>query len=210
MSQLFGVVRARQLTVLAGGAAAWWAMTHNFFFAGIFAAMFALQSFLALRAGASTAAPAGTPMPVASTLAVDDLSGLERTFIEGPPTDLGPAQLAADKGVVQPLTERLLTRGLRGVAAAHALAEHLRYARRYPEAVAVTERLYVDGRSDLAQAAFAAACANARTGDTDRALAWLDRAVDHGFAAAHVLDGEPDLDAVRHMPGWANVRARVA
>ena len=45
--------------------------------------------------------------------------------------------------------------------------------------------------------------------DGESALAWIDRAIDAGFGAGPLLDGEPDLDGVRTMPGWAAARARV-
>jgi hypothetical protein len=38
---------------------------------------------------------------------------------------------------------------------------------------------------------------------------WIDRAIDEGFGAGALLDGEPDLAAVRTLPGWSAARARV-
>ena len=38
----------------------------------------------------------------------------------------------------------------------------------------------------------------------------LEAAVDAGFRAPGVLDGEPDLAAVRSLPGWPAVRSRLS
>jgi hypothetical protein len=38
----------------------------------------------------------------------------------------------------------------------------------------------------------------------------VESAVDAGFRAPGLLDGEPDLAPVRALPGWAAVRARLS
>jgi hypothetical protein len=90
------------------------------------------------------------------------------------------------------------------------LQNHLHYADCFRESADVGELVYVDGRINRAQAAFEVACSRARTGDVQGALAWIGRAIDAGFGAGALLDGEPDLVGVRKLPGWAAARARVA
>jgi hypothetical protein len=41
-------------------------------------------------------------------------------------------------------------------------------------------------------------------------LRWIEAAVDAGFRAPGVLDGEPDLASVRALPGWPAVRSRLS
>jgi hypothetical protein len=41
-------------------------------------------------------------------------------------------------------------------------------------------------------------------------VAWIERAIDAGFGAGALLDGEPDLAAARATPQWARARARVS
>jgi hypothetical protein len=96
-----------------------------------------------------------------------------------------------------------------GPQAASSLQNHLHYADRFRESAEVGELVYVDGRVNRAQSAFEVACSRARTGDPQGALAWIDRAIDEGFGAGALLDGEPDLASVRTLPGWAAARARV-
>jgi hypothetical protein len=38
----------------------------------------------------------------------------------------------------------------------------------------------------------------------------VEAAVDAGFRAPGLLDGEPDLASVRALPGWAAVRSRLS
>ncbi|HJL30448.1 MAG TPA: hypothetical protein RMI62_15330, partial [Polyangiaceae bacterium LLY-WYZ-15_(1-7)] len=58
--------------------------------------------------------------------------------------------------------------------------------------------------------AFNAACALARLGRADEALGWLERALDSGLSDVRLLDDEDDLDPLRGLPGWAELRARAA
>ncbi len=60
------------------------------------------------------------------------------------------------------------------------------------------------------QVAFDVACSLTRTGRLDEALAWLERAVGHGWHDLAALDGDSDLTPLRGQPGFALVRARVA
>jgi hypothetical protein len=57
--------------------------------------------------------------------------------------------------------------------------------------------------------AFNTACGWARAGDLDKALRALDHAALLGLADAETVDADPDLDALRHHPGFAAVRERI-
>jgi hypothetical protein len=70
--------------------------------------------------------------------------------------------------------------------------------------------VYAAGPRSPAQTAFEVACSWSRADQADTALRWVATAVDAGFRAPGLLDGEPDLAAVRALPGWPAVRARVS
>ena len=53
--------------------------------------------------------------------------------------------------------------------------------------------MFAAGPRSPAQTAFEVACSWARAGSADEALRWVEAAVDAGFRAPGVLDGEPDL-----------------
>jgi hypothetical protein len=89
------------------------------------------------------------------------------------------------------------------------LQSHLHLAGCYPDAAIVAQLLYTDGRTGRVQAAFDAAAALARAGERGNAMAWLNRAIDEGFAEGSLLDGEPDLADLRTLPSWPTTRARV-
>jgi hypothetical protein len=108
------------------------------------------------------------------------------------------------------LAARLLAANGAGAEAASGLQSHLHYADCFRESAEVGELVYADGRANRAQTAFEIACAAARTGDNDRAMAWIDRAIDDGFRAGALLDGEPDLAPLRIRPDWPAARARVS
>jgi Zn-dependent protease len=57
--------------------------------------------------------------------------------------------------------------------------------------------------------AYNVACSFARAGRIDQAVAWLSRAVEAGFRDHKLLDGDPDIDALRHLPGFQDLRRRV-
>ena len=126
------------------------------------------------------------------------------------PTNLGPAQQLARVGLATTFAARLLTPNGAGPQAASSLLNHLHYAKCFKEAAEVGELLYVDGRTSRAQTAFEIACARARAGDAHGAVVWVERAIDAGFGAGALLDGEPDLAAARATPQWAIARARVS
>lgn len=125
------------------------------------------------------------------------------------PSSLAPAQQVAKAGLATDLAERLLGRRGAGAEAASNLQSHLHYADCFRESAAVGELVYADGRASRAQTAFEVACSSARAGDNDKAMSWLGRAIDDGFQAGALLDGEPDLAPLRLRADWPVARARV-
>ena len=123
------------------------------------------------------------------------------------PSNLVPASVAADTGHAVQLAQRLVAKGDAGRQATASLQTHLHYAERFDHAAAVGEVLFATGGPARAQVAFDTGCSWARADAPERALEWVRRAVDAGFAAPTVLDGEPDLAPVRALPGWADVRS---
>ncbi|MGH9111377.1 MAG: hypothetical protein ACRDZN_03620, partial [Acidimicrobiales bacterium] len=124
--------------------------------------------------------------------------------------NLVPATLLADRGRAVPVGARLIASGRGGVDAAGGLQTHLHYAERFRAAAEVGEQVFAAGPQSPAQTAFEVACSWARAGDADEALRWVEAAVDAGFHAPGLLDGEPDLSPVRALPGWAAVRSRLS
>jgi hypothetical protein len=57
--------------------------------------------------------------------------------------------------------------------------------------------------------AYNTACAFARRGDAEQALAWLDRAVDSGYDDAEQLSADPDLESLRQFPEFERVIGRL-
>ena len=146
--------------------------------------------------------------PTVAVAAGEGLDALTAAYLANPsgPSNLVPATVAADTGNAVPLARSLADQGSVGVEAVGSLQTHLHYAERFEQAAAVGEVLFpVSGTS--AQVAFDTGCSWARAGDPDRSIAWIRRAIASGFAAAKLLDGEPDLESARRHPEWAAVRA---
>jgi hypothetical protein len=125
------------------------------------------------------------------------------------PSNLFPAQQLARSGHAAPFAARLLQPDGAGPVAASSLQSHLHYADCFRESAEVGALVYADGRANRAQTAYEIACATARTGDNEQAMAWLARSIDDGFVAGSLLDGEPDLAPLRIRPEWSATRARV-
>jgi stage IV sporulation protein FB len=140
----------------------------------------------------------------------DDLFDAAYRAEPGGPPNLVPATLLADHGRAAAVAERLVMSGLTGIEAAGSLQTHLHYAERFRAAAEVGEQVYAAGPRSPAQTAFEVACSWARAAEPAIALRWVGTAVDAGFRAPGVLDGEPDLASVRALPGWAEVRARLS
>jgi thioredoxin-like negative regulator of GroEL len=125
------------------------------------------------------------------------------------PSSLFTAQQLARSGQVTALASRLLGPKGAGPDAAASLQSHLHYADCFRESAEVGALVFADSRSNHAQAAFEIACALARIGENDAAMAWIGQSIDHGFHAGALLDGEPDLAPLRLRPDWPATRARV-
>lgn len=148
----------------------------------------------------------GPTATMASGGGIDDLAAAYLANPSGP-SNLVPATTAADTGVVLALAQRLVAEGTSGVDAAGSIQTHLHYGERFDHAAAVGEIVHAAAGPGRAQTAFDVACSWSRAGDVERGLAWVRRAVDDGFAAPRLLDGEPDLAPVRDHPDWAQVRS---
>jgi stage IV sporulation protein FB len=140
----------------------------------------------------------------------DDLFEAAYSQDPGGPPNLVPATLLADRGRAVPVAARLVASGRPGVEAASGLQTHLHYAGRFRAAAEVGEQVFGAGPQSPPQTAFEVACSWARAGEPDEALRWVEAAVDAGFHAPGLLDGEPDLASVRALPGWAAVRSRLS
>jgi Zn-dependent protease len=140
----------------------------------------------------------------------DDLFEAAYKAEPGGPPNLVPATLLADAGRAVAVASLLVGAGRPGVEAASGLQTHLHYAERFRAAAEVGEQVFAAGPQSPAQTAFEVACSWARAGRADEALRWVESAVDAGFRAPGLLDGEPDLAPVRALPGWAAVRARLS
>ncbi len=148
--------------------------------------------------------------PTVALAETGDLDALVAAYLANPsgPSNLVPASVAADRGQAVPLVTRLLAEdAAAGRDAAASVQTHLHYGERFADAARVGEVVYGAGGSARAQTAFDVACSWARAGDADQGMAWVRRAIDDGFAAPRLLDGEPDLEPVRSQPGWAEVRS---
>jgi Zn-dependent protease len=126
----------------------------------------------------------------------------------GPP-NLVAAELVGRHDLSTDLARALVEDGGAGPSAAAGLQTHLHYAGHHRAAAEVGEIVHAAGPRSPAQTAFEVACSWSRAQEPERAIEWLVRAADAGFRAAAVVDGEPDLTAVRTHPRWPEVRARL-
>jgi stage IV sporulation protein FB len=143
-----------------------------------------------------------------SALAVDLFEAAYMAEPTGPP-NLVPAQLLAESEAAGALASALVAKGPVGIEAAGSLQTHLHYAERFQDAAEVGEQVFAAGPRSPAQTAFEVACSWARAGRAEEALRWVEAAVDAGFKAPGLLDGEPDLAPVRALDGWSAVRSRL-
>jgi Zn-dependent protease len=236
---LFGSRTARLISMVVAFAAAVYFFEQQNQFAGFFLMMFAIMNFASYqqeKGGQSPSVPT-VPTPAARrvTLQVprpagptgdlflqgsralaegrtaEGLDALASAYAARPtgPSNLLPAQQLARAGQATALATRLLGPRGAGANAASNLQSHLHYADCFRESAEVGALVYADGRVSRAQTAYEIACAAARTGDNEQAMAWLGRSIDDGFRAGALLDGEPDLAPLRIHPGWPAIRARV-
>jgi Zn-dependent protease len=233
-ASIFGRPAARLISiVIAFGAATYFFQQQNQF-GGFFMMMFAIMNFGSYqqeKAGNAPSVP--TPQTRIASLHVPRPAERRDLFAEGSralaegrtdegldalaaayaarpsgPPNLAPAQQLARSGQSTALASRLLAPKGAGPVAASNLQSHLHYADCFREAADVGELVYADGRANRAQTAFEIGCAFARTGDNDRAMEWIGRAIDDGFRAGALLDGEPDLAPLRIRPDWPRLRAQ--
>ncbi len=168
---------------------------------------------LLLEATGGTGVSAHLPAALAAAEGRDDdaVTLFERAFATTPtPPNLVAATVIDRAGISVRVVDVLLAPAGPGPDAAAVLQNHLHYAHAYRSAALVGERLVADGRRSVAQSSFETACAWAQADEATRALDWLLRAVDEGFRAQSLIEGEDDLAAVRALDGYAEVRARLA
>ena len=88
-----------------------------------------------------------------------------------------------------------------------ALQLGLHHAGRFRDAARVGDLLFQVEPGPLV--AYNAACSWALAGDTESALAWLDRAVEQGFRDTNLLDQDDNLDTIRDTDGFRALRSWV-
>jgi Zn-dependent protease len=155
--------------------------------------------------------------PSVDLLAGDDaiaVAGFVAAYAAKPggPSGLLPATLLGKHGQAVAVAEQVLAAPDGGAGAAFAvggLQGHLHYAGQFVASANVGERLHADARANRAQVAFEVACSWSRAGRPDRALSWVGQAIDDGFTAGSLLDGEADLADTRADPAWVSTRARL-
>jgi hypothetical protein len=131
--------------------------------------------------------------------------------VPGGPSNLVATEVLARTGAAVPVARRLVDRvDGKGREGAATLQTHLHYADQFEYAAEVGTVVYAASPPSKAQTAFEVACSWAKAGDTEHAVEWLERAADDGFRAATLVDGEPDLEAVRADPRWPLLRTRLA
>jgi len=124
------------------------------------------------------------------------------------PSAIYTAQLA-HAGLADVVAERLLASRADGAPQARLAFQHALFVGgRFDESARVGEQILAAGEAHPT-VAYNVACARARTGHLDAALASLARAVDLGFRDIELLEDDPDLAAVRSDPRFAMVRNRI-
>ncbi len=126
------------------------------------------------------------------------------------PPNLVVARVIARAHIAVPLAEALLEPADAEVDAVAQLQNHLHFTGAYRDAALVGERLVADGRRSVAQSSYEVACSWAKDGDAEAGLAWLTRAVEAGFTAPKLIEGEDDLASVRALPGYAALRSTLS
>ena len=86
-----------------------------------------------------------------------------------------------------------------------ALQLGLHHAGRFRDAARVGDLLFFQDPAPLV--AYNVACSWALAGETEQALAWLDRAVEHGFRDSTLLDQDNNFDSIRDTDGFRALRS---
>ena len=81
----------------------------------------------------------------------------------------------------------------------------LHHAGRFREAAQVGDILFQAEPGPLV--AYNVACSRALAGETESALAWLDRAVEQGFRDTAMLDHDNNFDGIRDTDGFRALRS---
>ncbi|MGQ0431050.1 MAG: TPR end-of-group domain-containing protein [Microthrixaceae bacterium] len=180
----------------------------------------------ALRAGDATTAQrivarlgptaVGPYLRAASALSAGEPTAFElfeAAYVAQPggPPNLVATDLLARSGAAAAVARRLVDRpdgsGREGAAT---LQTHLHYGDHFRAAAEVGETVFAAHPPSPAQTAFEVACSWAKAGEVDQAVTWLEHAADHGFRAASIIEGEPDLAPVRADSRWPLLRARLS
>lgn len=119
------------------------------------------------------------------------------------------AAIIARAGLTDALLDRLAADEHVHVGALVQFQSHLHYAQRYPEAARAGERAFAAAPADPGQVAYNVACDWALAGDTDVAMAWLERAVSEGFASRSQIGDDPDLASLRSNGRYEALLARL-
>jgi Zn-dependent protease len=119
------------------------------------------------------------------------------------------AVMIARAGVVDALLDQLVADERVGVGALVQFQSHLHYARRFRDAARAGERAFAAGPAQAEQVAYNVACDWALAGDSDLAMAWLERAVSQGFSSRSQIGDDPDLASLRSTGRYEALLARL-
>lgn len=114
-------------------------------------------------------------------------------------------QLAA-AGLLDTVVDRLIASRADDAESARMAAQHALFLGGQFDASAKLGEAMLGAGNAEPIVAYNVACAHARAGRVDRALAWLDRAIQLGFRDDRLLAEDPDLAAVRADPRFAMLR----
>ena len=119
------------------------------------------------------------------------------------------AKVVVATGVLDRLIEELNTMkplpGPPKINGYRALQLGLHHAGCFLEAARVGDLLFFQDPQPLV--AYNVACSWALAGRTEEALAWLDRAVEHGFRDRALLDQDNNFDSIRDTDGFRALRS---
>jgi tetratricopeptide (TPR) repeat protein len=123
---------------------------------------------------------------------------------------LGMSQVNAgevDKGLVN--VERAIKSGRSDTRSQVAYARTLLVAKRYPESIAMYERVLKAGVDDRGTSRYNLACAYALNGKKDEALKALELSINEGFNDVRLLKSDEDLASLRGEDQFAALVKRV-
>jgi Zn-dependent protease len=120
------------------------------------------------------------------------------------------ARMVSAAGLLDRLLEELRTvpvvaGGLPRTNGYRALQLGLHHAGRYRDAARVGDLLFQVEPGPLV--AYNTACSWALAGESEQALTWLDRAVEHGFRDTALIDSDNNFDGIRDTDGFRAVRS---